>query len=484
MMKRGEEEEEALSLSHSPSSPMQNSWKHDHKLFQGESSSSSTRFCLPSPSDYSLSSYFSNVMCEGSSQFTSPPFDEKMMATRNNYNHDLSLICESLLHRLNIRQEQQEKNHHHLSNYELFSCNLSYKSVHREGTFNNYSVPSYSPRKRSLSDHHHRQGSRDHPSLCDFQGYVYLMAKDQHGCRSLQRILEDGNFLDTKIIFNEVIPHVVELMINPFGNYLMQKLLDVCNEEQRTMIILIATSEPGLLVRISLNTHGTRVVQKLVESIKTKKQIVLVMSALRPGFLNLTKDLNGNHVIQRCLQCLATQDNEFIFEDATRCCIDIATHKHGCCILQKCVAYSTGQQREKLITEISRNSLFLAQDPYGNYAVQFIIEMRDFQATAMVLARLKGHYVELSTQKFSSHLVERCLTQCPESHPQIVFELISVPRFDLLVQDPYANFVIQAALSVTKGSLHDILVEVIRPHSNLRKNPYGKWIFSRNLTRR
>ncbi|KAJ4916392.1 hypothetical protein Rs2_01942 [Raphanus sativus] len=465
MMKRGElgeEEEEASCLSRSP---LQNSWNHHHSLCPGGSSSSSSRFSLRSPSDYSLSSYFSNGQCNGSSSpFTSHPFDEITTRTTK-YDHDLSL-CESLLHRLNIREE--------------------YKSVHHQGTFNHHSVQSYSHQKScagSLSDHH--QGSRrnkNHPSILDSQGYIYLMAKDQHGCRSLQKILEDGASLDTMAIFNEVFPHVVELMIHPFGNYLMQKLLDVCNEEQRTMIILLVTSEPGLLVRIALNAHGTRVVQRLVESIKTKNQIYLLTSALRPGFLNLAKDVNGNHVVQRCLQCLTTQDNEFIFEDAARFCIDIATHQHGCCVLQKCVACSTGQQREKLIIEISRNSLFLAQHPYGNYAVQFIIEMRDFKATAMVLARLKGHYVELSMQKFSSHLVEKCLTHCPESRPQIVLELISVPRFDLLIQDPFANFVIQAALSVTKGSLHAILVELIRPHSDLRKNPYCKRIFSRNMS--
>ncbi|KAJ0257602.1 putative pumilio 8 [Hirschfeldia incana] len=468
MMKRGEiDEEEALYLSHSP---LQNSWNHHHNLLPGDSSSSSSRFSLRSPSDYLLSSYFSNGHCNGSSPFTSHPFDKM---TKTKYDHDLSL-CESLLHRLNISEEEQEKSHH-----QNFTGNqLSYKSVHHQGTFNNHSVQSYSPRRSFVgrfSDHH--------PSLLDLQGYIYLMAKDQHGCRSLQKILEDGTSLDTMVIFNEVFPHVVEFMINPFGNYLMQKLLDVCNEEQRTMIILAVTSEPGLLVRIALNPHGTRVVQRLVESIKTKKQVFLVTSALRTGFLNLAMDVNGNHVIQRCLQCLTTQDNEFIFEDATRFCIDIATHQHGCCVLQKCVAYSTGQQRENLITKICRNCLFLAQDRYGNYAVQFVIEMRDFQATAMVLARLKGHYVELSMRKFSSHMVERCLKQCPESRPQIVLELISVPRFDLLIQDPFANFVIQAALSVTKGSLHDILVEVIRPHSNLRKNPYCKKIFSRNLLR-
>ena len=55
---------------------------------------------------------------------------------------------------------------------------------------------------------------------------------------------------------------------------------------------------------------STRVVQRLVESIKTKKQISIVTSALRPGFHNLAINVNGNHVIQRCLQCLTTQDNK------------------------------------------------------------------------------------------------------------------------------------------------------------------------------
>lgn len=85
-----------------------------------------------------------------------------------------------------------------------------------------------------------------------------------------------------------------------------------------------------------------------------------------------------------------------------------------------------------------------------NYAVQFVIELRIPGAVAMMLSQLKGHYVQLSMQKFSSHMVERCLMHCPESRPQIVRELVSVPHFDHLLQDPYANFVIQAALAATK----------------------------------
>jgi len=140
---------------------------------------------------------------------------------------------------------------HQISN----SWNLGMQSCN----MNNYSVPVHGKSGvGALFDH---QGISSNPNeslpkVSEFQGYVYFMAKDQHGCRFLQWIFEDGSALDALVIFSEVIPHVVELMMDPFGNYLMQKLLDVCNEEQRTQIILMVTSEPGQLIRISLNAYG------------------------------------------------------------------------------------------------------------------------------------------------------------------------------------------------------------------------------------
>lgn len=51
-------------------------------------------------------------------------------------------------------------------------------------------------------------------------------------------------------------------------------------------------------------------IQKLIETLKTGQQISLVIMALKPGFLELVKDQNGNHVIQRLLQCLRDEDNQ------------------------------------------------------------------------------------------------------------------------------------------------------------------------------
>lgn len=93
-------------------------------------------------------------------------------------------------------------------------------------------------------------------SLTDLKGYIYLISKHQLGCRFLQRVFDEGNSEDTKLIFTEILPHIVELMMDPFGNYLIQKLLDFCNEDQKLQIVLMLTRRRGELVSICFNSHG------------------------------------------------------------------------------------------------------------------------------------------------------------------------------------------------------------------------------------
>ncbi|KAI9103590.1 hypothetical protein K1719_023213 [Acacia pycnantha] len=323
-------------------------------------------------------------------------------------------------------------------------------------------------------------------SLAEARGYIYLIAKDQQGCRFLQKMFDEGTPEDVQVIFNEIINHVVELMVNPFGNYLMQKLLDVCTEEQRMRIILMVTLEPRQLVRISLSTHGTRVVQKLIQTLQTKQQISLVVSALEPGFLELIKDLNGNHVIQRCLQFLGNEDNKFIFVAAAKYCIEIATHQHGCCVLQKCISHSSGEHRERLIAVISANALLLAQDQYGNYVVQYILDLRNPYATACITSQFEGHYVQLSMEKFSSHVVEKCLHVFDSvNQSRIICELLSAPHFEQLLQDPHANYVVQSALRYSAGPAQNALVEAIESHKAVLRNiPFSKKIFSQKFLKK
>lgn len=317
-------------------------------------------------------------------------------------------------------------------------------------------------------------------SLEDVKGHIYSVAKDQHGCRFLQRQFDEGGPEEVDKIFLEIIDHVLELMVDPFGNYLVQKLLDVCNEDQR-LKILNTTTANGELINVSLNMHGTRAVQKLIETLTSSQQVSMVTASLRPGVVTLIKDLNGNHVVQRCLQHLSSEDCQFIFEVVTCHCVEIATHRHGCCVLQRCVDFSMGVPQQRLIAEIAANALLLSQDPFGNYVVQYVLDLGMPWVATKVIEQLAGHFAHLSMQKFSSNVVEKCLKFADEEHKnQLIQELMEDSHLLELLQDPYANYVIQSALSVSKGTLHASLVEAICPHTPfLRSSPYGKRILSR-----
>lgn len=89
-----------------------------------------------------------------------------------------------------------------------------------------------------------------------WRGSVLSFAKDQYGCRILQERMKRMAAEDFSFIFLELIDHVTELMVDPFGNYVFQKMVEICSDEQRTRIVLVVTQPNFLLVRVCLKPHG------------------------------------------------------------------------------------------------------------------------------------------------------------------------------------------------------------------------------------
>ncbi|KAF2858487.1 ARM repeat-containing protein [Piedraia hortae CBS 480.64] len=315
-------------------------------------------------------------------------------------------------------------------------------------------------------------------NMDDLAGEVYSLCKDQHGCRFLQRKLDERDDKVTRIIFNEVKDHIIELMTDPFGNYLCQKLLESADDEQRTALTQNATSA---MPRIALNQHGTRALQKMIEVITTPEQVQMVINALRFDVVQLIQDLNGNHVIQKCLNHLSPRDAQFIFDAVGDHCVVVGTHRHGCCVLQRCIDHASGMQKRNLVDKVIANAYSLVQDPFGNYVVQYILDLSEPTFTEPLCRSFLGNVAFLSKQKFSSNVVEKCI-RCAsdETRRAIVQEIVNPAELNGLLRDSFANYVVQTAMDSADEESKALLMESVRPIlPGIRQTPYGRRIQSK-----
>ncbi|CAH0478875.1 unnamed protein product [Peronospora belbahrii] len=344
-------------------------------------------------------------------------------------------------------------------------------------------------------------------SVEDIQNRVFAMSKDQNGCRLLQEQLDYENRSDLcEVIYQESLEHLAEMMVDPFGNYLFQKLLERVNEKQRVVIIRRVSSN---LVAAALNLHGTRSVQKVVEVCATSLEVFeedyeeededncsyvnkckeqsdgsgqrrmtslpdIIVEALKDDAVRLCIDSNGNHVIQRALQFMKPEYNQFVFDAVCKECTTVGTHRHGCCVLQRCLDAANTMQKAAVIEQVERQAMKLMQDPYGNYVVQYVLDSCTAEEAFGVIMKPLGHIYELSVQKFSSNVIEKCLEKAPERVRQkYIAEITSCSKMNKMLQDQFANYVVQRALCVCAEEQCLLLVKAIRPHLTAMKNTSG-----------
>lgn len=92
--------------------------------------------------------------------------------------------------------------------------------------------------------------------LEEYKGKIHLIAKEQQGCKFLQRILEIGNPEEILMIYSEIKDHILQLMKDPFANYLIQKFFVLCTPNQITQLLIGVVLDSFSLIELCQNTHG------------------------------------------------------------------------------------------------------------------------------------------------------------------------------------------------------------------------------------
>lgn len=311
----------------------------------------------------------------------------------------------------------------------------------------------------------------------DIKEICNSVCKDQEGSRFIQGFMDSWNTDQISLFFDQIVDSSFELSTNLFGNYVVQKIIPLLKEEQIFSLILQFF---GHICELSLHVYGCRVVQKLIDNLTDIKSIV---AELESHIGELIESPNGNHVIQRCID--KDIDKGFLLKEFDKNCVELAQQRYGCRVLQRLFEVCSEEETWSIYLQIIQSIELLINDKYGNYVVQHLIETQNKKKDEIFDFIIKNSF-ELSKDKFSSNVVEKCVNNCSNEDLERFFNEFSTVRDNLrpcmyyMCIDMYANYVVQRFFDVSNEELKNKAKVLLKPYiKDMKTIPFTKHILSR-----
>ncbi|XP_050007068.1 pumilio homolog 1 isoform X10 [Alexandromys fortis] len=317
-----------------------------------------------------------------------------------------------------------------------------------------------SGRSRLLEDF--RNNRYPNLQLREIAGHIMEFSQDQHGSRFIQLKLERATAAERQLVFNEILQAAYQLMVDVFGNYVIQKFFEFGSHEQK---LALAERIRGHVLSLALQMYGCRVIQKALEFIPSDQQVINEMVRELDGHvLKCVKDQNGNHVVQKCIECVQPQSLQFIIDAFKGQVFALSTHPYGCRVIQRILEHCLPDQTLPILEELHQHTEQLVQDQYGNYVIQHVLEHGRPEDKSKIVAEIRGNVLVLSQHKFASNVVEKCVTHASRTERAVLIDEVCTmndgPHSALytMMKDQYANYVVQKMIDVAEPGQRKIVM--------------------------
>ena len=312
---------------------------------------------------------------------------------------------------------------------------------------------------------------------------IYLI-KNQSGCKILQKFLNNTSPEIIHLIFEELYDNILNLLLDPIANYFCIKLFLLLNQIDNTKFFSLIIQN---FILLSINKVSTHFIQLLISEIININKRKMIIQIVNSNLLKFSFDIYGCHIIEKIIICYEPVICKDIYNFIINNFIMLSNHVNGLCLIKQFLIIQYKKEYFSLIKKILIEKIFLLiENPYGNYALQIVINFYSNEDIFDIFKQLFGQLTELSMMKYSSNVIERLLEKNEVFTKYFIQETCFQKKtIGHLIKNNFGNYVVQTCLKYSKNKLKEILINSINNNLNVleEKKLIIKWknILSLNI---
>lgn len=232
-------------------------------------------------------------------------------------------------------------------------------------------------------------------------GQVLKFSLDIHGCHVVEKALDEIQFNQRVLLFEELKPHIITCATSPHGNFVIQKCVERLPANQ--IHFIIASLHPHAY-QMAKHQYGCRVIQRVINY--SSWGILSKIFSLVDEFFSaeelqeLAFDPYGNYVLQ-CLFCPDWKSSvrQRFLNLVGENIIKFSCNKYASNVVQNMLRCGNFQEQRLLIQKMldksghaERPLVVMINDKFGNYIVQDAIKVADSSKCEEFMAQLQVEF--------------------------------------------------------------------------------------------
>ncbi|ELQ43395.1 pumilio-family RNA binding repeat protein [Pyricularia oryzae Y34] len=304
---------------------------------------------------------------------------------------------------------------------------------------------------------------------------------DQQASIFLQQKLKVGTPEQKYEIVEAIVAQAYPLMVNRFGNFLVQRCFEHGTPEQ---VIKIAEAIRGNTLNLSMDPFGCHVVQKAFDSVPEDYKAIMVGELLR-RIPETVIHRYACHVWQKLFELRWTESPpqimKFVNDALHGMWHEVALGETGSLVVQNIFENCLEDDKRPCIEEVLANIDIVAHGQFGNWCIQHICEHGAPADRSRAIDHVIRYAAEYSMDQFASKVVEKCLKIGGSDFlgrylDRVCEGRVDRPRIPLIdiASDQYGNYLIQYILTHSTPQHREIVAAHIRKHMvSLRGSKFG-----------